>query len=142
MQHDEMIGQVQALAQLPDRGSAERTARAVLRTLAERVPPGLAGHVAAQLPQPLAGSLTTAADAAEREGAPPEHGEPFGLTVFTGRVAARAGTDEDAAVRRSAAVLEVLDAAVSPEVMEKLAAELPQDVRQLLPVERARDAEG
>ncbi|NED77289.1 DUF2267 domain-containing protein, partial [Streptomyces sp. SID9944] len=50
MQHDEMIGKVQALAQLPGRGPAERATQAVLATLAERLPSGLAGHAAAQLP--------------------------------------------------------------------------------------------
>src|SRR5262245_43728044 len=54
MKHDEMIGKVQALAQLPDRGSAERTMHAVLSTLSERLPSGLARHVAAQLPPDLA----------------------------------------------------------------------------------------
>ncbi|MGW6513252.1 DUF2267 domain-containing protein, partial [Streptomyces niveus] len=47
MHHDELIGKIQALAQLPDRGSTERATQAVLRTLGERLPAGLADHVAA-----------------------------------------------------------------------------------------------
>ncbi len=44
----------------------------------------------------------------------PAAGERFGLTAFAGRVAWRAGIDEDEALRRSAVVLNVLDAFVSP----------------------------
>ncbi|MFJ4800368.1 DUF2267 domain-containing protein [Streptomyces murinus] len=52
-----MIGKVQALAQLPDRGSAERAAHAVVTTLSERLPSGLARHVAAQLPPDMADAM-------------------------------------------------------------------------------------
>ncbi|WP_318205294.1 DUF2267 domain-containing protein [Streptomyces sp. SCL15-4] len=136
MRHDEMIGKVQALAQLPDRGTAERAAHAVVRTLAERLPSGLARHVAAQLPPDLAAEMREAADAsAGRDSG--TAGERFGLTTFTGRVAVRAGTDEDRALRDAAAVLEVLDAALAPELTERMAHALPADIRELLPVVRA-----
>lgn len=138
MRYDEVIGKVQAEAQLPDRGSAERTTRAVLHTLAERVPDGLARHLAAQLPAELAASVQEAT--VEPAHAPPEQsgvGEVFDLTVFAGRVAWRAGVPEGDAVRQSAAVLEVLDTAVAPEEMEKLAETLPADIRELLPSGRA-----
>ncbi|MBQ0826412.1 DUF2267 domain-containing protein [Streptomyces tagetis] len=141
MQHDEMIGKVQSLAGLPSRGPAERATLAVLTTLAERLPSGLAGHVAAQLPPELAAPMRQAADSPGQGHAQPVSGR-FGLTTFTGRVAGRAGTDEDAAVRESAAVLEVLDAAVSPELMEKVAGALPADIRELLPAGRATDDTG
>nr|WP_308435211.1 DUF2267 domain-containing protein [Streptomyces minutiscleroticus] len=133
--HDELIGKVQALAQLPDRGSAEHVTRAVLTTLAERVPGGLADHLAAQLP-PALGSVVAADEDRVRSSTA---GEGFDATVFAGGVAARAGTDEDHAVRESAAVLEVLDAAVAPELMERIARALPPDIRELLPVGRADD---
>lgn len=45
MQHDELIGQVQARARLDSRGAAERATRAVLETLAERLPEGEAHHL-------------------------------------------------------------------------------------------------
>ncbi|MGP4043967.1 DUF2267 domain-containing protein [Streptomyces sp. 2A115] len=140
VQHDELIGKVQALAQLPDRGSAEHTTRAVLTTLAERVPPGLADHLAAQLSPGLAESITATTDEAERAGAGHGHAERFDLTAFAGRVAARVGTTEEAAIQQSASVLEVLDAAVTPEIMEKVAAALPADIRELLPISRADDS--
>ncbi|GAB1331411.1 DUF2267 domain-containing protein [Streptomyces sennicomposti] len=136
MQHDEMIGKVQALAQLPGRGPAERATQAVLATLAERLPSGLAGHAAAQLPPDLAACMRQAVDASPGKAA---SGERFGLTTFAARIAARAGTDEDAALREAAAVLEVLDAALAPELMEKVAGALPADIRELLPLERAAE---
>ncbi|MEU2280561.1 DUF2267 domain-containing protein [Streptomyces sp. NPDC013178] len=137
MRHDEMIGTVQALAHLPDRGSAERATRSVLCTLAERLPTGLADHLAAQLPHHLAADIReTTASAASYE-RPRGVGERFGLTTFAGRVAVRAGTTEDTALEYSAAVLEVLDAAVSPEEMRKVADALPADIRELLPTGRA-----
>ncbi|MCF6523383.1 DUF2267 domain-containing protein [Streptomyces sp. JJ36] len=138
MRYDELIGQVQAQAGLPDRGAAEHAARAVLRTLTERVPDGLARNLSAQLPEELVSPL--GADAAEPAAAPPERsgsGERFDLTAFAGRVAWRSGVSEDAALRQTAAVLEVLDAAVAPEEMEKVAEVLPPDIRELLPTERA-----
>ncbi|MEV0638387.1 DUF2267 domain-containing protein [Streptomyces sp. NPDC050619] len=137
MRHDELIGKVQALAHLPDRGSTERATQSVLRTLAERLPAGLAEHMAAQLPEGLAAYVRETTASAARDGRPSSTGEPFDLTVFAGRVAGRAGTTEDAALQYCAAVLEVLDAAVSPEVMGKLADALPADIRGLLPVARA-----
>ncbi|OXY88611.1 DUF2267 domain-containing protein [Streptomyces diastatochromogenes] len=136
MHHDEIIGKVQALAQLPDRGSAERATHAVVSTLSERLPSGLARHVAAQLPPDLADDMRRAADAAVGADSGTA-GERFGLTVFAGRIADRAGTDEDTALRDAAAVLEVLDAALAPELTERIAGALPADIRELLPVERA-----
>ncbi|MGV9347057.1 DUF2267 domain-containing protein [Streptomyces spiralis] len=138
MRHDEMIGKVQALAQLPDRGSAERATRAVLSTLAERLPSGLADHVAAQLPHELAAPMREVTQSAAAGGTHAS-GERFDLTVFAGRIAGRAGTDEDAAVREAAAVLEVLDAALAPELTEKVGGALPADIRELLPAGRATE---
>ncbi|MDT0393159.1 MULTISPECIES: DUF2267 domain-containing protein [Streptomyces] len=129
MHHDEFIGKVQALTRLPDRGTSEQATRAVLSTLAERLPGGLAEHVAAQLPPTLAAPMREAKDSSS--------GERFGLTTFAGRIAGRARTDEDGAVREAAAVLEVLDAALAPELTEKVVAALPKDIGGLLPAARA-----
>ncbi len=142
MQHDELIGKVQAVAQLPDRGSAEQAARAVLRTLAERLPPGTAAHLAAQLPSGLDTAVVGSTAAEERAGRPADQAERFDLTAFAGRVAGRLGTTDDDAVEYSAAVLEVLDAAVAPELMTKVAHELPPDIRELLPARRANGSGG
>ena len=111
----------------------------MLSTLAERLPSGLADHVSAQLPPELADPMRLAAEpsADDRSNA---SGERFDLTVFAGRIAGRAGTDEDAALREAAAVLEVLDAALTPELNEKVAGVLPADIRVLLPSGRAAEA--
>lgn len=132
MQHDEIIGKVQALTRLPDRGSADMATRAVLTTLAERLPSGLTEHVAAQLPPTLGSPMRQA-----KETTPGD--ERFDLTTFAGRIAGRAETDEDAAVREAAAVLEVLDAALAPELTEKVVAALPKDIGGLLPAGRAAE---
>ncbi|MFJ3718220.1 DUF2267 domain-containing protein [Streptomyces sp. NPDC090057] len=140
MHHDEMIGKVRTLAALPDSGTAERATRAVVCTLSERLPSGLARHVAAQLPPDLAAAMRRAAE--EAGGDSGHAGERFGLAAFAGRIADRAGTDEDTALREAAAVLEVLDAALAPELTERMAGALPSDIRELLPVERAAGESG
>ncbi|BDM73717.1 hypothetical protein HEK616_72040 [Streptomyces nigrescens] len=149
MQHHEFLALVQERASLPDRGAAERAVRSTLETVAERVPSGLARHVAAQLPHELAGHLTReprqaggSGPSAERPGGavPPGDGERFDLTVFAARVAWRGGVSEQAALQEAAAVFEVLDAALAPELMERLSHSLPHDIRELLPTTRAEDA--
>lgn len=150
MQHHEFLVLVQERASLPDRGAAERAVRSTLETVAERVPAGLARHIAAQLPHELAGHLTrepqqsgsAAGPSAKRPGgaAAPGDGERFDLTVFAARVAWRGGVSEQAALQEAAAVFEVLDAALAPELMERLSHSLPHDIRELLPTTRAEDA--
>ncbi|MTE21762.1 DUF2267 domain-containing protein [Streptomyces sp. TRM43335] len=144
MRYEELTGQVQKHADLPDRQAAERALRATLETLAERMPDGVADHLAAQLPDEAAESLRRVV--AEHEASPRQrehartHGEAFDLTTFAGRVAWRSRTSEDTAVREATAVLEVLDAAVSPELMNKVGHVLPPDIRELLPSARAEES--
>ncbi|WP_031508908.1 DUF2267 domain-containing protein [Streptomyces megasporus] len=143
MRYEEFTGQVQAQAALPDRQSAERAVRATLETLAERIPDGVADHLAAQLPGEAAESLRRVVAGDEtsphRRSDTRAHGEPFDLTTFAGRVAWRSRASEDTAVREATAVLEVLDAAVSPELMLKVGRVLPPDIRELLPSSRATE---
>lgn len=139
MKYGDMVRTVRDRTGSADRDEAEQTLRAVLRTLAERVPAGLADHLAAQLPHELAGTVRGGEPAAAEGGHPRSAGERFDLTTFVGRVAWRAGVSEDTAVQRAAAVLEVLDAAVAPEQMDKLTHVLPADIRELLPTARASE---
>jgi uncharacterized protein (DUF2267 family) len=139
MRYDEMIRKVQILAHLPDRESAQSAIRSVLQTLAERLPTGLADHLAAQLPHDAAAHIRATTESVTSEGRPREVGEPFDLTAFAGRVAVRAETTEDTALEYCAVVLEVLDAAVSPEEMRKLTDALPADIRELSPAGRATE---
>ena len=140
MKYADLVRTVQEQSHAVGREEAEATVTAVLRTLAERLPERLADHLLAQLPHELAAEIRP--PDAEPEG----HGQPsgaerVGLTAFAGRVAWRAGIDEEAALQRSAVVLNVLDAVVSPEQMTKVAGALPADIRELLPTTRAVETE-
>jgi uncharacterized protein (DUF2267 family) len=140
MRHDQFLGLVQAAGAFPDRGTTERAVRATLETVAERVPDRLAEHMAAQLPQEVGEHLRRVV-AAHQAAEPGDGGEPFDLTAFAGRIAWRGGVSEEAALREASAVLEVLDAALSPELTDKFRSVLPQDIRELLPATRAEEAE-
>ncbi|NLU75710.1 DUF2267 domain-containing protein [Streptomyces sp. HNM0575] len=141
MRYEEFTGQVQARADLGSRQAAEQAVRATLETVGERVPGGVADHLAAQLPHEAAESLRRVV--AVHETSPHERaeartsGEGFDLPVFAARVAWRDETSEEEALRRAGAVLEVLDAAVAPELMQKLEQVLPPDIRDVLPSGRA-----
>jgi len=144
MRYEEFTGQVQARAGLGSRQAAERVVRATLETVAERIPDGVAAHLAAQLPEEAADPLARVVAADEtsphRRAESRTRGEPFGLSVFAGRIAWRARVPEDTALREASAVLEVLDAAVAPELMRKLEDVLPDDIRAVLPSGRAETA--
>ncbi|MDJ1132969.1 DUF2267 domain-containing protein [Streptomyces iconiensis] len=136
MRYTEILDLVRDEAGLSDRQSADAVLKATLRTLAERMPDATAEHFAAQLPDEAAEEMDRSthhtADTEERE-----RGEKFDLTTFAGRVAWRSRTDEETALRHAAAVFEVLDDAVAPELMVKLRDVLPADVVELLPIARA-----
>ncbi|MEU0739850.1 DUF2267 domain-containing protein [Streptomyces sp. NPDC006134] len=141
MKYDDLVRTVQEQSHAAGRDEAGRTVSAVLRTLAERLPEGLAEHLAAQLPHELAEAVSPARAAGDGDGHARSTGERFDLTAFAGRVAWRAGITEEAALQRSAVVLNVLDAFVSPEEMTKVAGALPADIRELLPTTRAVERE-
>ncbi|MEU1804644.1 DUF2267 domain-containing protein [Streptomyces sp. NPDC019937] len=95
MRYDELTGQVQGRARRPDRQTTERTVRATLETLAERIPGGLADLLAAQLPveaaEPIRRLTASHAGSPEQRAHHRDHGERFGLTGFVDRIAWRAG---------------------------------------------------
>ncbi|MFC0860964.1 DUF2267 domain-containing protein [Sphaerimonospora cavernae] len=127
MRHDEFIGQVQSRAKLAGRGQAERASRATLETLGERVPEGLAGNLAAQLPTEIGEHLRRT----EIEGGLGT-GEPFGRDEFIHRVADRAGVEEPQAVYLARVVLEVTGEATQGALMDKVRDSLPEDLRPLV----------
>ncbi|MEU8827938.1 DUF2267 domain-containing protein [Streptomyces sp. NPDC048636] len=141
MRYEELTDQVRARAGLPDRRSAERAVQATLETLAERIPGGLADHLAAQLPvraaEPMRRVAASYPGSAEERAYRRDHGERFDLTGFAGRIAWRTEHTEEEALREASAFFEVLDAAVDPELMEKVYGVLPSDIRALLPEARA-----
>lgn len=126
MQHDQMIGQVQARAKLSSRGAAERATRATLETLGERLPEGLADNLAAQLPQEIGEHLRRT----ELLGGIGT-GERFDRNEFVTRVMERSGTEPGEAVYQSRVVFEVLDEAATGGLMERVRDALPPDVREL-----------
>lgn len=126
MQHDELIGQVQARARLSSRGAAERAVRSTLETLGERLPEGLADNVAAQLPQEIGEHLRRT----ETMGGIGT-GERFDRDEFVTRVSQRSGADRPQAVYQARVVFELLDEATTGELMERVREALPDDIRQL-----------
>ncbi|WP_040835454.1 DUF2267 domain-containing protein [Nocardia brevicatena] len=127
MQYDDFIGQVQSRARLAGRGEAETATRATLETLGERIPEGLVGNIAAQLPTEAAEHLrrTVTMGGAGT-------GERFGRAEFIERVAARGHTTEPQATYQARVVLEVFGEATGEDVVDKVRAALPDDVRTLI----------
>jgi uncharacterized protein (DUF2267 family) len=127
MQHDEVIGQVQARARLSSRGDAERATRATLETLGERIPEGLADNRAAQLPQEIGEHLrrTVVYGGVGT-------GERFDTKEFVRRVSDRSSADEPQAAFLARVVFEVVDEATSGALTQKVAESLPDDLRRLV----------
>src|SRR5690606_5859216 len=127
MQHDQLIGQVQARAHLGSRGEAETACRATLETLGERLPEGLADNLAAQLPREI-GEHLRRTEVFGGAGT----GERFDRHTFIERVANRAHTDDPQAAFRSRVVLEVVGEATQGGVMDKVKDSLPNAIRELV----------
>ena len=117
MQHDELIGTVQHRARLSSRGDAERSVRAVLETLSDRLQGGEAKDLAAQLPGELGLHLTRDQERAESS-------ERFDLDGFYRRVSDREGTEYPDAIFHTRAVVSVLEEAVSPGEMSQVRQQL------------------
>ena len=105
-----------------DAGHAARAIAATLATLAERIDPGEARDLAAEVPPELAAWLATNTPAAR-----------FGVDEFIRRVAEREGVDAATAERDARAVFTALGYAVSPGELADVAAELPNEFAGLLP---------
>lgn len=126
MQHDTLIGQVQSRARLPSRGEAERTVRATLETLGERLPEGLTDNLASVLPREIGEHLRRT----ELLGGVGT-GERFDRNEFITRVAERSGADRQQAAYRARVVLEVIEEASSGRLMDRVRDALPDDLRAL-----------
>lgn len=126
MQHDEFIGHVQDRGRLSSRGDAERATRAVLETLGERVPEGLAEHIAAQLPHEIGEHLRRTVTLGGQG-----TGERFDMNTFVSRTAERAGVDEPQAAYLARVVAEIPDEATQG-VAGRVNESLPTDLGNLL----------
>ena len=131
MKHDEFIGKVQHLAQLPSRGDAERATWATLQTLGERLAGGETKDFASQLP-PVLGAYAMSGLAGV--------GVPFTLDEFFLLVSAREGVDLFKGAEHAKAVIEVLQEAISQGEIEHICAQLPDEYKQLFGQQSARSS--
>jgi uncharacterized protein (DUF2267 family) len=118
--YERFVSTVEHKARL-SRPAAERAARAVLETLAERLSPGEARDLAGQLPPELAPSLATTTPA-----------EGFDIDEFIRRVAEREQVDLTAAEQHARAVFDALGRTVSRDELADMVAELPQNFAPLI----------
>ncbi len=124
MEHDEFIGQVQSRCRLPSRGDAERATRAVLETLAQRMQKDAADNLAAQLPHEIGEHLRRRAEIDIRP-------ERLDRDEFIDMVSEKAGVDPPQAAYFVRAVLEVLHEATTPQLMDKVQQQFPDDFAAL-----------
>ena len=121
MRTDEFLGQVQSKAHLATLSEAMRATRATLVTLAERLGPDEARHLAAPLPHEIQLFLADASLPMP---------ERYSLDEFLLRVCAREGIDLRLSTDHARAVLDVLTEAAPGEITEVLD-RLPHDYRRL-----------
>lgn len=122
MQTQEFLGHVQNKAHLATLGEAMRATRATLETLAERLGPDEARHLAAELPHEIQLFLVDgSALMAER----------FSSDEFLLRVCAREGVDLPKSTHHARAVIDVLTEAVSAGEIDNVMERLPDDYRRL-----------
>jgi uncharacterized protein (DUF2267 family) len=127
MLHDQFMGQVQNRARLANDGQAERVTRAVLETLGERIPDGLAGNLAAQLPLEVGEHLRRYQTFGEVG-----TGEQFDVPEFVDRVARRSGLEQPQAAFAIRVVCEVVNEATQGGLMRKVTDSLPTEMSKLV----------
>lgn len=134
MQYEEFIGQVQHRAQLDSQEAALSTTRATLETLSERIQPGEAENLGAQLPEELGRHLEKV-DEVER----------FDFEEFVDRVAERENVgdgDRGEVTYRSRVVLEVVDEAVSEGAIDDVKHQLTEEFDELFELTETEETAG
>lgn len=114
MRYDEFLARVRDHGEYADQAEADRTARAVLGLLAQRLVDGERKDLAAQLPAQLQDAVLT--------GAPQE---AFGVEEFLRRLAQQLSATEETARWGASAVLTTLAAAVSGGELNQILTQLP-----------------
>jgi uncharacterized protein (DUF2267 family) len=112
---DEFLALVRDRGEYDSRQEAERVSKAVLTVLADRISPGEATELSAQLPAPLNTAVQPDED---RPGS-------FGVDEFCRRVAARVGGHPRTAEWDASAVLSTVAEAVSGGQLNQLLSQLP-----------------
>ncbi|MHA6794906.1 DUF2267 domain-containing protein [Pseudonocardia bannensis] len=105
---------------------AEVLTRATLQTLAERITGGEAEDLAEQLPPELREPLQRPGNTAA---------EAFDLDEFVRRVGERAGVDEELARRATRALLLTLRDTLTPQELDDVVSQLPEEYRELLRID-------
>jgi uncharacterized protein (DUF2267 family) len=119
MDSETFLTQVGRRAQL-DRESAERATQATLETIGERLSKGQARDIVEQLPVEFAAWILT------------DRTESFDVDELVIRIAKREGTDFDTAERHARVVFSVLREAITPDEVDDLVADLPEDMRPIV----------
>ncbi len=112
MDYDTFIGEVQNRGQFPSREDAVRTTRITLETLSQRIEPGGAENIGAQLPGEI-GRFLSKVDTVER----------FEWTEFIDRIVEKGNYSEDErgdAVHHTRVVMDVVEDAVTVGAIEDL----------------------
>lgn len=122
MQYDEFITHVQSLTQSNSREEAERSTRATLETVKERISVDEAEKLAAQLPQELGEYL---------RGRDVESNQSFNLQEFIARASQKENIEPTTAAIHVRAVFAVLQNAIKPEIFAAFHAHLSHDYEEL-----------
>jgi uncharacterized protein (DUF2267 family) len=120
MKGEQFIAEVKNLAELDSNEDAQKTIRATLETLRERLAGNEPADLAAQLPQEIAPFV---------EGAGGQ--EAFSVQEFYERVAHKEGTKSEEAVKHARAVATVLQTAVTGGALEDVRSQLGNDYEEL-----------
>ncbi|MBW4684097.1 MAG: DUF2267 domain-containing protein [Komarekiella atlantica HA4396-MV6] len=122
MEYNEFITHVQSLAQSDSREEAERSTRATLETVKERIPVDKAQDLATQLPQELGKYL---------RGKEEESNKSFNLQEFIARASHKENIEPTTAAIHVRAVFAVLQNAVKPEIFAAFHANFSHDYEEL-----------
>jgi uncharacterized protein (DUF2267 family) len=120
MKGEQFIAEVKNLAELDSNEDAQKTVRATLETLRERLADNEPTDLAAQLPQEIAPFV---------EGAGGR--ETFSVQEFYERVAHKEGTKSEEAVKHARAVATVVQTAVTGGALEDVRSQLGNDYEEL-----------
>jgi uncharacterized protein (DUF2267 family) len=121
VKYDQMVKAVEERAGITDRAEAERTLRAVVQALSDRLLGGEADDLLAQLPEPLKSEITVTAEA-----------DPMDPQEFVERVARDLELPEDEARDRVRAVFSTLHEAVTEGEWEEVVGQLDKTYAPLI----------